>query len=228
MFKKMEDRKKTKDDLLSEITELRRQVAEQEEAHAHAQSIIDGIAEAIIVIDTDRQVSLINRAAQNFMLKGEETGTLTCHKYFHGTERPCNKDKLICPLFEVQRTGRPVTVVHEHFHPAGTPYFHEIAAAPYLDKDGAFLGIIETLRDVTGRKRLEDEREKLLAELKEALANIKTLKGLVPICAWCKKIRDDKGYWNLVEKYIEAHSEATFTHGICPECEKKVKEEAGL
>jgi hypothetical protein len=57
--------------------------------------------------------------------------------------------------------------------------------------------------------------------LQEALANIKTLRGLFPICASCKKIRDDKGYWNQIEDYIGARSEAEFTHGICPECARK-------
>ena len=56
----------------------------------------------------------------------------------------------------------------------------------------------------------------------DALANVKALSGLLPICASCKKIRDDKGYWSQVESYIQQHSEATFTHGICPDCIKKL------
>jgi len=72
------------------------------------------------------------------------------------------------------------------------------------------------------RKKAEDEREKLIMELQEALANIKTLRGLIPICANCKKIRDDKGFWNQVEVYVSEHSEADFTHSICPECVKKL------
>ena len=68
---------------------------------------------------------------------------------------------------------------------------------------------------------MEKEREKLIIELQDALAEIKTLKGLIPICTWCKKIRDDKGFWKKIEHYIEAHSEAKFTHGICPTCAKK-------
>jgi PAS domain S-box-containing protein len=73
----------------------------------------------------------------------------------------------------------------------------------------------------TARKRIEEERERLIRELRDALANIKTLRGLVPICATCKKIRDDKGYWGQIEDFIRAHSEASFTHGICPECARK-------
>jgi len=72
------------------------------------------------------------------------------------------------------------------------------------------------------RKLAEEEREKLIRELQEALAKVKTLTGLLPICASCKKIRDDKGYWNQIEVYIRDHSEAEFSHGICPDCMKKL------
>ena len=58
------------------------------------------------------------------------------------------------------------------------------------------------------------------AELEAALAKVKLLSGLLPICSACKKIRDDKGYWSQVDNYVEAHSEATFTHGLCPDCLK--------
>ncbi len=72
--------------------------------------------------------------------------------------------------------------------------------------------------DITERKLFEEEREKLIQELKEALAEVKNLSGLLPICSSCKKIRDDKGYWGEVESYIMKHTDATFTHGLCPEC----------
>jgi len=62
----------------------------------------------------------------------------------------------------------------------------------------------------------------VIAELKKALEEIKTLSGFLPICASCKKIRDDKGYWNQIEVYISEHSEAEFSHGICPECAQKL------
>ena len=71
-------------------------------------------------------------------------------------------------------------------------------------------------------KRVEVEREKLIRQLQDALASIKTLHGLLPICANCKKIRDDKGYWHSVEAYVSDHSEVDFTHGICPVCVDKL------
>ncbi len=73
------------------------------------------------------------------------------------------------------------------------------------------------------RKRLELEREKLLKELQEALDHIKTLSGLLPMCAWCKKIRDDDGYWHQVEEYLQQHTHAQLTHGICIDCEEKLR-----
>jgi PAS domain S-box-containing protein len=77
------------------------------------------------------------------------------------------------------------------------------------------------IRDITARKLAETERDQLIQDLQKALANVKSLSGLLPICAGCKKIRDDKGYWSQVESYVQEHSEATFTHGLCPDCIKK-------
>jgi two-component system, response regulator PdtaR len=73
------------------------------------------------------------------------------------------------------------------------------------------------------RHRMEREREQLIEQLQEALASIKTLRGLLPICSYCKKIKDDDGYWNQVEAYVAKYSQASFSHGMCPECYSKVK-----
>jgi PAS domain S-box-containing protein len=82
-------------------------------------------------------------------------------------------------------------------------------------------GIVQAfVRDITERKKADKEREHLISELQKALSNVKKMSGLLPICASCKKIRDDRGYWNQVEKYVSDHSEAQFSHGICPECTK--------
>jgi PAS domain-containing protein len=77
-------------------------------------------------------------------------------------------------------------------------------------------------QQVAERERAEKELENVVAELQQALAQVKKLSGFLPICASCKKIRDDKGYWQQIEQYISEHSEALFSHGICPECAKKL------
>jgi hypothetical protein len=79
-----------------------------------------------------------------------------------------------------------------------------------------------SFRDVTERKRAEAERERLIQDLQRAISEVRTLRGIFPICASCKKIRDDKGYWTQIEAYIREHSEAEFSHGICPDCTQKL------
>jgi len=96
------------------------------------------------------------------------------------------------------------------------------------DKKQPLYFIVQTV-DITERKQVEQslqeatkERENLIRELQYALENIKTLQGLIPICSSCKKIRDDKGFWNQVEGYIMEHTDAKFSHGICPDCSKRL------
>jgi PAS domain S-box-containing protein len=88
--------------------------------------------------------------------------------------------------------------------------------------DGKRCGRLWHHTDITERKRAEKEKEKLAADLTEALAQVKKLSGFLPICASCKRIRDDQGYWRQVEDYIRDHSEAVFSHGICPTCVEKL------
>ena len=80
-------------------------------------------------------------------------------------------------------------------------------------------------REMARRRRVEIEREKLIAELQRTLAEVKTLSGLIPICAWCKSVRNDHGYWQTVEQYVRSHSDASFSHSICPNCQEKFKDE---
>lgn len=81
--------------------------------------------------------------------------------------------------------------------------------------------------DISWRKFAEEEMERYITDLQAALEKIRTLQGMLPICAWCKKIRDDKGYWQQVEIYIEDHSDAAFTHSMCPDCKSRMETELG-
>ena len=98
----------------------------------------------------------------------------------------------------------------------------EVSVTWLTNRSGRQTGKVLLLRDITERRLAEKEREKLIAELRDALANLKRLSGLLPICASCKKIRDDQGYWHQVENYMQDHSEVEFSHGICPECAAKL------
>ena len=90
------------------------------------------------------------------------------------------------------------------------------------DDQGNPVAIIGTVQDITERKRAEELREKLISDLQQAASEIKTLSGFIPICASCKKIRDDRGYWEQIETYIMERSDAEFSHGLCPDCTKKL------
>jgi PAS domain S-box-containing protein len=78
--------------------------------------------------------------------------------------------------------------------------------------------IYSVARDITGRKAAEAERDRLVVELQDALAEVRTLRAILPICSYCKKVRDDENYWHSVEGYIQTHTDTQFSHGICPSC----------
>lgn len=82
--------------------------------------------------------------------------------------------------------------------------------------------LVRSIRYAIERKRIENEKAQVIVALQEALAKVKLLSGFLPICASCKKIRDDKGYWQQIEAYIQNHSNAEFSHSICPDCCKQL------
>jgi len=100
----------------------------------------------------------------------------------------------------------------------------EVYCSPVVIDDQQIL--FSVVHDISERKKREQEREELIMKLEGALSEIKTLKGILPICASCKKIRDDEGYWKQIESYISEHSGAEFSHGICPECARTLYPEA--
>jgi sigma-B regulation protein RsbU (phosphoserine phosphatase) len=110
---------------------------------------------------------------------------------------------------------------HGEFHNKkknGELYWESAVISSITDVQSIVTHFLAVKEDITQRKEAEAEREKLIIELQQALADVKTLGGLIPICSSCKKIRDDQGYWNILEAYLMKHSDAKFTHGMCPEC----------
>lgn len=89
------------------------------------------------------------------------------------------------------------------------------------DDEGRIIGIQGAFQDITVRKQVEAEREKLIKELQEALSEVKTLREFLPICSYCKKVREDENYWSQIESYISKHTDTKFSHSICPECYEK-------
>ena len=167
---------------------------------------IDSMGVGIFIVDSDYSIRHMNTTTIKWF--GDRTG-LNCHKSIAGLDSPCTYCKL-----------KPVIESNEIIHYTPTTLdgrSFDITCYPIQNSDGS-IAKMEIIQDITERKQAEEEREKLIKDIQEALEDVKTLSGLLPICAKCKKIRDDKGYWNNLEGYIQAHSDAEFSHGICPEC----------
>lgn len=88
--------------------------------------------------------------------------------------------------------------------------------------DGTLAGVVVVLRDITPRHQTEQDRERIIRQLRATLETVKTLRGLVPVCASCKKIRDNQGHWNAVDAYITKHGLGEVSHGLCPDCIRKL------
>ncbi len=195
------------------------------------ESMIQNCAVAIFAIDTNHRVIHWNRACVELTgLEAEEVlGTDNHWKPFYDHQRPCLSDLLVDGRLETMQDhyrvyGSSVLLPHG-LHAEG--WFHHVGgrerylifdASPVYGHGNKLVAALETLQDITELKRVEEERERLNLRLQDALDRIKTLSGLIPICAGCKKIRDDRGYWNQLEEYLEKHSGASFSHGLCPEC----------
>jgi hypothetical protein len=102
----------------------------------------------------------------------------------------------------------------------GETYWEFASIAPIKDAGGFPTHFISIKEDITARKKAEEEREQIISELLEALANVKSLTGPLPVCSWCKKIRDCDGQWKKLAIAPPAHLGARFSHGICPNCAK--------
>jgi len=189
-------------------------------------SILKAVPDIIYRLDPNGRLSYISDSVKRYGYQPDELIGTSIIKLVY----PEDTVKTIHRIKE-RRTGNRSTksfetrLITKNQTPVSFEVFIISAEGLYLPAKhglGTFLGTQGIARDITARKQAEEVREKLISKLQEALNNIKTLAGLLPICANCKKIRDDKGYWNQIEAYIEDHSGAEFSHGICPDCANKL------
>ncbi len=177
--------------------------------------ILNALTKPILVIDCNYHIVAANNVAcRSFCLSHDNIVGRECFKVTHKSDRPCWQGETNCPVklaFELKEKTR---VIHKHIL-LGKTVFEEIMASPIFDDQGEVNFIVEELNDIT---ELVQSRE-ITEHLKD---EIKTLRGIIPICSSCKNIRDDKGYWQQVEAYVRDRSEAEFSHSICPECFEKL------
>lgn len=184
---------------------------------------LDSIADGVIATGPGGSVMFVNREAERIL------GIVECDVRGKDVDAvlPPSEEADDAPLAAVMRgvvkdavssghpTMVPVAFKHGRILVEGT-------ASPIFDDNRQVSGCITVFRDVTAQRRIEQEREQLLTDLQEAISKVDVMRGLLPICSWCRRIRNDQGYWHSLEDFLTEHSEARPTHGICPECAEKL------
>ena len=184
------------------------------ESEERLKTIMDGIQAGILVVDAKKHVIVdVNPCATELIgAAREKIVGHVCHKFV------CPAEKGKCPVTDLKQgmDNSERTLIN-----AKGESIPILKTVTRIKLDGRE-HLVESFLDISDRKQSEEEREKLIEELQDALSKIKTLGGLLPICSACKKIRDDKGYWNQIEAFIRDHTEAEFSHSICPKCAKRL------
>jgi ABC-type nitrate/sulfonate/bicarbonate transport system substrate-binding protein len=203
----IDQRKKTEESLL--------------ESERKSKQILNSLTDMVVEVDSNMKIIWANKSALD--INPDAIGQY-CFTAFPGNKEMC--DGCCCArAFETQRLEQAV-MYQPSSKTAGESYWENIGI-PLKNSDGE-MTVLEVSRNVTNRVQAENQKKELIHDLKSALKEIKKLSGMLPICSHCKKIRDDKGYWNQIENYISEHSEAEFSHGICKECAEKYYPDLGL
>jgi PAS domain S-box-containing protein len=200
---------------IADITERKR----AEETNARLAAIVDFSEDAIIGKTLEGIVISWNRGAERIFGYTAEEVLGQPIAMLIPPDRLDEEPKVI----ERLRRGERI----EHFDAVrrrkdGAAIDVSLTISPIKDETGKIIGISKIARDISERQRAKDEMERLIRDLMDALEKVKTLRGLLPICSSCKSIRSDENYWQSIETYIQQHSEASFTHGICPACVQKL------
>jgi PAS domain S-box-containing protein len=177
--------------------------------------ILNALDKPILVIDRNYFIVAANSAAcSSFSLSHDRIIGQECFKVSHNVDKPCWRSEQHCPVRDAFELKAKTKFVHQHFR-GGKAVIEEIIAVPIFDDQGEVNFIVEELNDVT-------ELIKSIEIIDHLKRELNILRGIIPICAECKKVRDDTGYWQQVETYVRERSEAEFSHSICPECLEKL------
>ena len=186
------------------------------------EDVTQGITESILLLTKDYKILWANRTAiAQAALPPEEVVGNDCYAVTHHRQSPCDSPDEPCPLREFTPGGHSQTVQHSHYDQDGNQFVAEVNVYPVKDSAGETTGFIHVSRDITERARMKQEIADKVMQLEASLAKVQQLEGILPICMYCKKIRDEHDNWQQMEEYISRHSEADFSHGLCPDCFKQ-------
>jgi PAS domain S-box-containing protein len=184
-------------------------------------TLIDNLPDAVFVKDVESKKIIVNPVELRYLgakSEAEVLGKTDLDFYLADIAKASiAEDK------SIMESGVPIIGREgDYIDNQGNKLYVAQSNIPLRDEHGTIVGLVGVTHDITKQKKGETEREKLITQLQDALADVKLLSGLVPICANCKKIRDDQGYWTQIESYIQDRSDAKFSHSICPDCAAKI------
>jgi PAS domain S-box-containing protein len=175
----------------------------------------DVMSDFVSVHDNDMRFVRVNKTLANFFgKKPEELIGMHCYEVIHNTQEPLPN----CPHIKAIENHEVCT--SEIFDPHLDRTLL-ITCSPISDINEVSIGTVHVARDITSQKLAQKEKEDLINELQIALDEVKTLRGILPICSFCKNIRNDEGYYEQIEGYIHKHSGVDFSHTVCPTCMKE-------
>jgi len=177
-------------------------------------TLFNATDDAMFLIDEDGTLLAFNKALSNRLSKDTEELLGMCVYNFLPSDLAMLRKKWI---EHVILSGKPI-----RFEDKRDGVWLENIIYPIFSKNAPTTMLAIFSRDITARKHYVQERENLIERLQDYVSKIKTLSGLIPICSSCKRVRGDDGYWGQLEVYISDHSDAEFSHGLCPECAKKI------
>lgn len=200
-----------------EIAQLRREQGERQTYERDLLRILEVTPAPIYLKNTEFRYILVNRRYEALAHVAQDAlKGLTDYDIFP----PAVADIFRQQDKEVLRHGYPKEFEETIRLPDGEFTFITVKF-PVFDPQGQIHAVGGFCTDITARKKWEAEREALIADLRRAHKEVASLQTILPICSWCKNIRDDQGYWNQLETYFAEHSDMAFTHGICPACAAK-------
>ncbi len=207
-----------------DITEQKRAEAALQKSEKQIRDIASTLGEGVYVLNDRGEVTFMNPEAER-LLGWTEAEIL--NRNIHDIVHHFKSDGTVlsfadCPMHNVIHSAKRYSSHDEVFvRRDGSTFPVSVITSPLVE-NGTITASVTAFRDISDLKRAEQEREKLITELQNALSEIKTLHGIIPICASCKKIRNDKGAWQQMESYISEHSSAEFSHGICLDCARRL------
>ena len=185
------------------------------ESERYFRTLTEQSSDIVVLLDIETRLMYASPSMERVL--GFAPETILGQRMFE-LVHPDDLDAVMSTVMEgIAEPGATRRMEYRFRHQDGSWRFLEGVGRNLLE-DSAIAAIVVNARDVTERKLAEHQREELVQQLQAALAEVKTLRGILPICASCKRIHDGDGKWEAVESYVREHSHAEFSHGLCPDC----------